>query len=100
MSDQVPADVMEARRQELMAAQQDVHFARNAAKVGRELDVLVEEHDLMRKIATGRGEHDAPDVDGQVRIHGVEAARPGAIIRTRITEADGYDLIGEPVSPT
>ena len=96
MPDQVPPEVMEARRQELMAAQQEVHFAHNARKVGQTIDVLIETHEPLRKVATGRSEHDAPDVDGQVHVHGVESARPGAVVRVQITKTDGYDLIGEP----
>jgi len=97
MPDQVPAAVAEERRAELMAAQQAVHFARNRERVGQEVDVLIEEFAALAKRATGRTEQDAPDVDGTVHLTGIEHARPGAVVRARITAAQGYDLEAEPV---
>ncbi len=97
LPDQVPAALAEERRGELMEAQQAVHLARGRARVGTELDVLIEDYVPLTKQATGRTEYDAPDVDGVVHLEGVEQARPGAIIRARMTAADGYDLRGVPV---
>jgi ribosomal protein S12 methylthiotransferase len=97
MQEQVPAALAEERRGELMAAQQAVHFARNEERIGREVDVLIEDFVALARRATGRTQHDAPDVDGTVVITGIEQARPGALVRVRITGADGYDLQAEPV---
>lgn len=88
---------MEARRGELMAAQQEVHTARNLEKVGRTLEVLIETVDRVAGEATGRTEHDAPEVDGIVRVRGIEDARPGAVVEVRVTAADDYDLVAEPL---
>jgi ribosomal protein S12 methylthiotransferase len=103
LPDQVPAEVAERRRGEIMEAQAEVHRAKNAAKVGRTLDVLVETVDPLRRRAVGRTEHDAPDVDGRVHLAGVCGARPGSILPVRVTGvdagSDGYDLLGEPVAP-
>jgi ribosomal protein S12 methylthiotransferase len=96
MPDQVPAELAEERRAELMAAQQVVHLARNASLVGREMDVLIEEVSPLQKSAIGRTEYDAPDVDGIVKISGIETARAGAVVQIRITGVDDYDLVGEP----
>ena len=98
MPNQVPAELAEERRAELMAAQQEIHLARNAELVGSTLDVLIEEAVPIQQRATGRTEFDAPDVDGTVRIEGIQTARAGAVIPVRITAADGYDLVGEPVA--
>jgi ribosomal protein S12 methylthiotransferase len=99
MADQVPAALAEERRAELMAAQQDVHLGRNREMVGRTLEVLIEEFLPLKSEAVGRTEFDAPDVDGVVRIAGLDTAQPGAVIPVHITAADGYDLVGEPVVP-
>jgi hypothetical protein len=43
----------------------------------------------------GRGPHQAPEVDGNVRIqpsHGLDPA-PGSLVRCRITGSDGIDLV-------
>lgn len=97
MADQVPATLAAERRAEIMEAQQAVHWERNRARVGQEVDVLIEEFFAVNGHATGRTEHDAPDVDGVVKLTGVEGARPGALVRARITAAEGYDLEAVPV---
>jgi ribosomal protein S12 methylthiotransferase len=99
MPDQVPAEVAQARKDELLEAQQAVHLARNQARVGAEVEVLVESFDARRKVVTGRTPEDAPEVDGRITVKGVEHARAGAFLRARITAADGYDLEGEPLAP-
>jgi ribosomal protein S12 methylthiotransferase len=95
LPDQVPAEVAERRRGEVMEAQAEVHRRRNLEKVGRTLDVLVETVDPLRRTALGRTEHDAPDVDGRVVLRDVRGVKPGAMLAVRITAADGYDLVGE-----
>ncbi len=97
MDEQVPAALAAERRAEIMEAQQAVHFAHNEGKVGQELDVLIEQFVPITGHAEGRTEHDAPDVDGIVRMKGVANARPGAVVRARITKADGYDLEAQPL---
>lgn len=97
MDGAVPAALMEERRAELMEAQARVHFERAASMVGRELDVLLETFEPLAFRAQGRTEFDAPDVDGIVKVNGIQGGRPGAVVRVRVTAADGYDLVGEPV---
>jgi ribosomal protein S12 methylthiotransferase len=85
--------VAEKRRDAIMTAQQTVSRARNAAWVGKEVDVLIEgvsEDD--NSIWVGRSARFAPDVDGVVYVRG--DARVGKIVRVRITDSDIYDLHG------
>lgn len=96
LPDAVEPARMEARRAELMAAQQAIHHVRNRRKVGQTVEVLIESVDPVRKEALGRTEHDAPEVDGSVRMSGVNHARPGAIVRARVVAAEGYDLEARP----
>lgn len=99
MADQVPAEVAAARRDELMAAQQRVHAARNAARVGAVVDVLVETVDPWGRSAMARTEHDAPEVDGKVRVAPVpKGTRPGSFLAVRVTASEGYDLVAEPAA--
>ena len=100
MAGAVEPALMEARRAELMAAQQAVHFDRAQAQVGRTLEVLLENVEPLTGRATGRTEHDAPDVDGVVHIHGLEGGRAGAVIPVEIESAEDYDLRGRPVGMT
>ncbi len=97
MADQVEPEVASRRRDELMAAQQRVHFARTGSRVGTTLDVLLETVDPLGRSALGRTEHDAPDVDGHVRVAPVpKGLRPGQFLRVDVTAADGYDLVATP----
>jgi ribosomal protein S12 methylthiotransferase len=83
------------RYRKLMALQRRIARKKNAAWVGRELDVLVEgaseEHDFVLK---GRHAGQAPDIDGQVYLSGGEA-HAGQMRRVRISQASDYDLVGE-----
>jgi ribosomal protein S12 methylthiotransferase len=94
LGDPVPARVKRLRRQALMEAQQGVSRARNAARIGTILEVLVEgaspETDLLLQ---GRAAFQGPEVDGVVLINEGEATA-GAFHRVEITEAHDYDLVG------
>jgi ribosomal protein S12 methylthiotransferase len=99
MADQVPSEVAEARKAELLEAQQSVHLARNRLRVGEEVEVLVESFDARAGAAKGRTPQDAPEVDGSIVVRGVRQVRPGAFVRARVVAADGYDLEAEPLGP-
>lgn len=98
LPDQVPTELMEERRGELMEAQRAVHFARAQSQVGQEIDVLLEEVNVRAKTAQGRSEADAPDVDGVVHLSGISGGRPGAVVRARVTAAQEYDLLAVPLA--
>jgi ribosomal protein S12 methylthiotransferase len=95
LSGKVPARVAERRHRRLMTLQRPIAHAKNAALVGRELEVLVEgpsdEHEF---VMMGRHAGQAPDIDGQVYLSGGDA-RPGEIRRVTVTQASDYDLVGE-----
>jgi len=91
----VPARVAASRHRKLMALQRRISHAKNAALVGRELDVLVEgQSDEHEYVMMGRHAGQAPDIDGQVYLSGGEA-RAGEMRRVRIEQASDYDLVGE-----
>ena len=66
-----------------------------AHKVGREIDVLIDEIDEENEEAVGRSPWDAPEIDGNVFLPGETGLKPGDMVRTRIIAAEDYDLIGE-----
>jgi ribosomal protein S12 methylthiotransferase len=78
-----------------MAAQNVISAEIMAAKVGREVDVLVDEVDDEAGEAVGRSVWDAPEIDGNVFLPGETALKPGDLVRARIVESEDYDLIGE-----
>jgi ribosomal protein S12 methylthiotransferase len=92
LTDDVPPEVKEERRERLMAVQQPLSLEKNEAWVGRVMDVLVE--GCGDGVSVGRSYRDAPEIDGLVLV---QAELPvGQIIPVRITAALEYDLVGEP----
>ncbi len=91
----VPARTAASRHRRLMTLQRKIAHEKNAALVGRTLDVLVEgtsdEHEY---VMMGRHAGQAPDIDGQVYLSGGECAA-GELRRVTITQASDYDLVGE-----
>ena len=96
----VPPEVAQQRKDRLMALQQPIAAARNAAWVGRIVDVLIEQENPSTGEMLGRCARFAPEVDGEVRVMpgaGGLSTAPGTLVPVRITAADTYDLIGEVV---
>ena len=91
----VPARTAQKRHRQLMKLQREIAHAKNAALVGRELEVLVEgESDEHEYVMMARHRGQAPDIDGQVYLSGGEAT-PGELRRVVISQAADYDLVGE-----
>jgi ribosomal protein S12 methylthiotransferase len=97
-TDQVPQNVKEKRREQLMLLQQDIAFQCQQRLVGQ-IKTVILEHKLPDDRWLGRTEADAPDIDGQVYVdtHGKEFIA-GEMVQVYIREADSYDLLGEVVS--
>jgi ribosomal protein S12 methylthiotransferase len=91
----VPEDVKEERWHRFMSAQQKVSASILKTRLGREIDVLVDEVD--DEGAIGRSAWDAPEIDGSVFLNGETDAAPGDLVRAKIVHADEYDLWGERV---
>jgi ribosomal protein S12 methylthiotransferase len=93
LDDQVPRQVRNRRRHELLATQQEIAFAWNQAQCGRSLDVLIDRAITGQSSAyLGRSYADAPEIDGAVYVTGEDLA-PGQIVPCEIVAARGYDLI-------
>jgi ribosomal protein S12 methylthiotransferase len=100
LPDPVPAALAQERKDRLMALQQPIAAERNAAWVGRIVDVLIEQENPSSGQMLGRCARFAPEVDGEVRVmpgEGGLCAAPGTLVPVRITAADTYDLVGEVV---
>ncbi len=94
----VPDEVKQERREALMLLQQEIHVAKNEALVGAERDVLIEgEHPETELLWVGRTPQQAPEIDGLTLIADAGDAKYGDIVRMRVTEVAGYDLVAEAV---
>lgn len=94
MADQVPEEVKEERFHRFMQLQQEISAERLKQKIGRTLDVIVDEIDDEGII--GRTKADAPEVDGLVYIENLSGTpvKVGEVIKVTITHSDEYDLWG------
>jgi ribosomal protein S12 methylthiotransferase len=88
----VADDVKQERWDRFMAHQQAISTARLQLKVGKEMDVLIDEVDDQGAVA--RCYADAPEIDGSVFIASTDL-NPGDKVRVRIVDADEYDMWAE-----
>jgi len=101
----VPEEVKAERLARFMAVAQRISAGRLALKVGRTLDVIIDEYnddpgDAPGTRLIGRSEGDAPGIDGQVYLYAADFAgqvKVGDRVRARVEDSDEYDLFGEVV---
>ncbi|RJG10104.1 30S ribosomal protein S12 methylthiotransferase RimO [Pseudomonas cavernicola] len=89
----VPDEVKQDRWDRFMAHQQAISAARLQLKVGKEIEVLIDEVD--EQGAVGRCFFDAPEIDGNVYVDSDQDLKPGDKVWCRVTDADEYDLWAE-----
>lgn len=95
MPDQVPDEIKEERRDEIMELQQEISFEKNEAMEGRRLFVMIEGKVADEHAYVGRTYMDAPGVDGLIFVQTMEELMTGDFVPVRVTGALEYDLIGE-----
>lgn len=92
LPDQVERKVMLKRQERLMELQRQISLRKNEARVGQELDILIEGvSDESEFLLQGRWYGQAPGIDGTVYVAD-GTANPGDLVRTRVTQASDYDL--------
>ncbi len=91
---QVPQELKEERRDEIMELQQDIAFE-HCEMVGRILTVLIEGKVVDEPAYVGRTYMDAPNVDGLIFVNGDVELMSGDFVKVKVTGAAEYDLIGE-----
>lgn len=96
LPNQIPAEIMAARRDQLMALQQPISLQKNQQEIGKIVDVLIEQENPETRKLIGRSGRFSPEVDGQVYVKG--EARLGTIVKVAIQSADAYDLYGQVVN--
>ncbi len=95
LPDPVPEAVKEERYARLMALTARISAEKLAAKIGRTVDVIIDEVDSDGG-ATGRSQADAPEIDGSVFLRDAGGLVQGDIIPVEIEDADEHDLFGVP----
>lgn len=107
----IPQDVIDARIEELMLAQQEVVFTRNEAlaKAGTEYDILIENeseiegtqtagvNDAPTRLFMGRSYQQAPQIDATTYVQSSRDRVPGELVHCRVVGHSDYDLVVRPV---
>ena len=93
LADHIPPEVQEERLGRLMQLQAEISAERLKRKIGKTMQVLVDEVDEQGAIA--RSSADAPDIDGVVYINDGQDLEVGQFVNVHITDSDEHDLWGE-----
>lgn len=101
--DSISAKVKQERLDRLMTLQSGISLSFNQSRVGTEIQVIVD--DFMDGVYVCRSEFESPEVDGEILVKHDSSVMGdidpyslvGEFIKVRITGADEYDLIAEPV---
>jgi ribosomal protein S12 methylthiotransferase len=95
LPDHVPPEVQEERLGRLMQLQSEISAGRLQRKIGKTMQVLIDEVDDEGAIA--RSYADAPEIDGMVYLNDGQELEVGQLVNVRITHSDEHDLWGEQV---
>ena len=93
---QVGEETKQRRLEEVMLAQQQVAFARNAARVGETVEVIVDSfHGEADEgpVYAGRTRGQAPDIDAATYVLSHDELHAGQVVDVAITDFQEYDLI-------
>ena len=93
--DQVAEQVKRDRMELIMNDQLTIVQEKNAEKLGKELEVLIEGYDDYIKCYYGRSAADAPEVDGKVFFLSTRPLVIGDFVKVRVNDTLEYDLLGE-----
>jgi ribosomal protein S12 methylthiotransferase len=89
----LPPEVQQERLARLMQLQETISGIRLARKVGRTMEVLVDE--VNDEGAIARSSADAPEIDGLVYIEDGQALNMGDFVNVTVTDSDAHDLWAE-----
>ena len=92
----VPEELKEERRARFMELQEKISRQKLQYKIGRTMQVLVDE--VSDEGALARSSADAPEIDGVVTIKNGAGLRQGDFATVRVTGADVHDLTAEVIS--
>ena len=93
LPDHVDPEIAEERLERFMNVQARISEERLAKKVGKDIDILIDE--VTEEGAVGRSSADAPEIDGLVFIDGATSLKPGQRVKGRVTDSDEHDLWAE-----
>ena len=90
--EQIPDEIKQSRWKRFMETPAGDQRQKLKAKVGKRLDVLIDQGGV--GVVKGRSKGDAPEIDGAVHVATRRPLRAGDIVNVKIDRADAYDLWG------
>ena len=90
---QVEPDVADSRRDSIMSAQQEVSAKICAAKIGTNVQIIIEGYDEDEFCYVGRSSTDTPEVDGAAYVYSEAELTAGDIVTAEVIDANEYDII-------
>lgn len=95
MDDQIPEEIKEERRNQIMELQQEISYDKGSDRIGQEMLVMIEGKVADENAYIGRTYADAPKVDGYIFVQTGELLMTGDFVKVHVTGALEYDLIGD-----
>jgi len=94
MENQVPLEIAQERREQIMQLQKKISREKNILRIGRTENILISSQ-MENNMYLGRGYYQAPDVDGLTIIKTPVKLKKGEFARVHLKAVRNYDLIGE-----
>ena len=94
MKDQIHPNTKKSRYNRIMSLQQKIANENQKELIGKELEVLIETKTFDNKYFVGRSMREIPDIDPLIYIKMIDKELEGKFVNCKITNVNGYDLIG------
>ncbi|HEY9050772.1 MAG TPA: 30S ribosomal protein S12 methylthiotransferase RimO [Gammaproteobacteria bacterium] len=95
IAEQVPDEIKQERLDRFMTLQAEISANKLAKKIGKTMEVMVDEIDEEGIIA--RSMADAPGIDGMVFVDSIDSYEPGTFLNVQITDSNEHDLFAEEI---
>lgn len=94
LDEQIPDSIKEERKNEIMAIQSEISAEILTKKIGKKLEVLIEE-EVDEENYVGRTYMDSPEIDGITYVHSAKNLKIGSFVQVDVVDSLDYDLVGE-----
>lgn len=94
LDEQISDSIKEERKNEIMAIQSEISAEILSKKIGKRLEVLIEE-EIDEENYVGRTYMDSPEIDGVTYVHSAKSLEIGSFVQVDVVDSLDYDLVGE-----
>ncbi|MGQ0841107.1 30S ribosomal protein S12 methylthiotransferase RimO [Actinokineospora sp.] len=97
LADKLDEDTIAARVAQISALVEELTAQRAEDRIGSEVVVLIERVESDEEDCAGRAAHQAPEVDGECVVLAGDKFEVGDLVRARVIDSEGVDLIVTPI---